>query len=104
MEVRDLRFACERREGRAWRRFDAIECLLHDAPGAPGAEAWLTDYDAITLHAGDSMWVVQGSFPSPMGGGYAAFLRRDDADRVATLTHGRVGRLAAIAPMRAEAR
>ena len=47
-----------------------------------------------TLHAADSMWVVRGSFPSPMGGGYAAFLERASADDVAARTSGRVARLA----------
>ncbi len=97
MDVADLRFACERRVGGRWRTYDAIECLLRDAGGAPGAEAWLSDYDTRTLHPADSMWVVRGEFPSPMGGGFAAFTRRGAADSVATLTHGRVERLAAFA-------
>lgn len=98
MEVRDLRFACERRTDRGWRRYDAIECLLRDGTIA---EAWLTDYDQTALHAADSVWIVKGSFPSPMGGGLAAFLSRDAAERVAAQTSGHVDRLAAIA---AEAR
>lgn len=95
MEIRDLHFACARREGRAWRRYDAIECLLRD-PGA-AAESWLTDYDALALHEASALWVVQGEFPSPMGGGFAAFAARGAADSVAAMTHGRVGRLAAFA-------
>lgn len=98
MEIRDPRFACERRAGRSWHRYDAIECLIRDAGEHAGAQAWLTDYDATTLHAADSVWVVQGAFPSPMGGGLAAFLSRDAADRVAAATRGRVDRLAAFAP------
>jgi nitrous oxide reductase accessory protein NosL len=94
MEIRDLRFACERRADRGWRRYDAIECLLRDGTTAG---AWLMDYDGATLHAADSLWVVRGSFPSPMGGGLAAFLSREAADRVAALTSGHVGRLDAIA-------
>ena len=98
MEIRDLRYACERRADRGWRRYDAIECLLRDGVTA---QAWLTDYDGATLHAADSMWVVKGSFPSPMGGGLAAFLSRDAAERVASQTSGHVDRLDGIA---AEAR
>lgn len=101
MEIRDLRFACERETGGKWRRYDAIECLIRDA--AAGGPAWLTDYDAVTLHAADSVWVVAGSFPSPMGGGFAAFLSREAADRVAEATRGRVDRLPAFVPAAAEA-
>ncbi|HKQ59528.1 MAG TPA: hypothetical protein VJY35_16820 [Candidatus Eisenbacteria bacterium] len=97
MDVRDLRFACQRRAGRAWRVYDAIECLLRDARAGDGAvaPAWLADYDRQTLHEADSMWVVQGEFPSPMGGGLAAFLARAAAESVAVETRGRVDRLGA---------
>ena len=98
MEVRDLRFACERKAAGAWRVYDAIECLMRDAgsaatPAGAGA-AWLADYDARTLHAADSVWVVRGAFASPMGGGFAAFGDRASADSVAAMTSGRVERLA----------
>jgi hypothetical protein len=98
MEVQDLRFACERRAGRGWRVYDAIECLTRDAgnaatPGGTG-NAWLADYDSRTLHAADSLWVVRGAFASPMGGGFAAFRHRAAADSVAAMTNGRVDRLA----------
>ena len=123
MDVRDLRFACERdaaspagtararppRTARAWRVFDSIECLLRDAAsgtpgaGAPGmARAWLADYDRRTLHAADSMWVVQGEFASPMGGGFAAFLDQAAADSVAAVTRGRVDRLVSFLAAQAE--
>jgi hypothetical protein len=100
MEVRDLRFACERESAGGWRAYDAIECLIRDAgSGATGAPAaggvWLADYDRQTLHPADSLWVVRGSFPSPMGGGFAAFLSRAAADSIASATQGRVARLAA---------
>ena len=96
MEVHDLRFACERGGPGAWRVYDAIECLIRDAGTTPKAphDAWLADYDRQTLHPADSLWVVRGSFPSPMGGGFAAFLARTAADSVATATQGRVERLA----------
>lgn len=93
MSIADPRYAGEAREGDAWRVYDSIECLLRDAPA--GAEAWLTDYDTGTLHAADSMWVVRGDIPSPMGGGYAAFLDHAAAEDVAGRTRGRADRLAA---------
>jgi nitrous oxide reductase accessory protein NosL len=96
MSVQDLRFACQRRVGRAWRVYDAIECLLRDAQGDGAiASAWLADYDRQTLHEADSMWVVRGEFPSPMGGGLAAFRTRAAAESVAAATRGRVDRLGA---------
>ena len=103
MEVRDLRFACERRADGDWRVYDAIECLMREAgtdadampAGAHAARAWLADYDTRTLHAADSIWVVRGGFASPMGGGLAAFRDRTAADSIAAVTSGRVDRLAA---------
>ena len=100
MEVRDLRFACERQAGKSWRVYDAIECLLRDAGPAPIANAWLADYDGTALHAADSLWVVRGAFASPMGGGYAAFLDRAAADSIAAATRGHVDRLGAFAGAR----
>jgi len=100
MEVRDLRFVCERRSGGTWRVYDAIECLMRDARHAAAAtppgmgDAWLADYDSRALHAADSVWVVRGSFASPMGGGLAAFRDRAAADSIAAVTSGRVDRLA----------
>jgi len=91
MAVAELRFACESRREGAWRTFDSIECLIADRKEAE--PAWLTDYDTRTLHAADSMWVVHGSFPSPMGGGYAAFLDPAAARDIAARTHGSVARL-----------
>jgi nitrous oxide reductase accessory protein NosL len=97
MGIEDRRFACERPVGGRWRPYDSIECLLRDAARAPGGAAFLADYDQAALHAAESLWVVRGDFPSPMGGGLAAFLDRAAADRVAAATRGRVGRLAAFA-------
>lgn len=95
MEARDLRFACERKAGGDWRVYDAIECLIRDASSAPStADTWLSDYDTQTLHAADSVWVVRGAFPSPMGGGLAAFRGRAAADSIAAVTSGSVGQLA----------
>src|SRR5512143_1794765 len=98
MDAGNPRFACERLVGKAWRVYDSIECLLDDEAKTPGGEVYLADYDTRALHAADSLWVARGSFPSPMGGGYAAFLSRAAADSIAAATRGRVGRFAEFAP------
>ncbi|MGE5175279.1 MAG: hypothetical protein ACM3JJ_02805 [Hyphomicrobiales bacterium] len=104
MEVRDLRFACAVRAGSEIRVYDSIECALHGGAGAPGSRVYLADFLTAALHEGDSLWVVRGDIPSPMGGGYAAFLDRTEAERVATARAGRTARFAAfLAPSAAEA-
>ena len=92
MSVVEFRFACARQAERGVRAYDSIECLLGDAETED--PAWLSDYDTRTLHPADSMWVVRGAFPSPMGGGYAAFRDLDAAHDVAARTDGEVARLA----------
>ena len=94
MEVGDLGFACELARKDSVRIYDSIECLLRDHPAA-GDRVYLADYDTRTLHAADSLWIVKGSFPTPMDGGLAAFRRRSAADEVAARAHGRVGAWAA---------
>ena len=90
MSIEDLRYACEDERQGTYRFFDAIECLLAVEPKAE--HAWLADYDTRALHAADSVWVVRAEMPSPMGGGFAAFLDRRAADEVAAARHGRVAR------------
>jgi nitrous oxide reductase accessory protein NosL len=95
MTVEDLRFACTRRDpatrGTGWRVYDSIECLAREwQPGLALRDVHAADYDQKHLHRADSLWVVKGSFPSPMGGGLAAFLDRDAARVVAGETHGEV--------------
>ena len=90
MEVRDLGFACELRRGGAYRVYDSIECLLRERP-APGEATYVADYDSQGLHRADSLWIVKGRFPTPMGGGLAAFLSRAAADSIAARSHGQVG-------------
>jgi len=97
MGIEDRRFACQRASRGRWRPYDSIECLMRDAARAPGGAIYLADYDQAALHAAESLWVVRGEFPSPMGGGLAAFLDRAAAERVAAATRGRVDRLAAFA-------
>jgi nitrous oxide reductase accessory protein NosL len=103
MQVGDPRWACERRVNGKWRVYDSIECLLSDKDGT--GPAWLTDWDHRTLHAADSLWIVHGDLPGPMGGGYAAFLERESAEEVAAARHGHVIRFAdAVSAARGAAR
>lgn len=93
MGIADARFASACRIDGRWRHYDSIECLIRDPGLAAADRTWLSDYDTRTLHPADSLWVVKGEFPSPMGGGFAAFATRAAADQVARETHGAVGRL-----------
>lgn len=97
MDVQDLRFACERETGGRYRVYDSIECLLRDAGRPAGGTVYLSDYDQMSLHAADSLWIVKGSFPTPMDGGLAAFSSRATAQEVASGTRGCVGRWAEFA-------
>jgi len=97
METRDLRWAAARRVDGRVRVYDSIECALKDAlprGTAAGSELYLADFTTAALHRSDSLWVVRADIPSPMGGGYAAFLDRSAAERVALERNGRAGRLA----------
>jgi nitrous oxide reductase accessory protein NosL len=94
MRIENMRFATEQRAQGSWRPYDSIECLLREAESTH--EAFLSDYDTQALYAADSMWVVQGRIDSPMGGGYAAFLGRAQADEAAAETEGEVFRLDAL--------
>jgi hypothetical protein len=94
MTIRDARYACVRAKRGHWRSYDSIECVLRDAGAGAAESAWLADYDTRRLVPADSLWVVKGEFPSPMGGGYAAFATRAAADEVAREAHGSVARFA----------
>lgn len=93
MSIRDTHFACVRGGHGRYRQYDSIECLLRDGPARAGESIYLSDYDLERLCSADSVWVVQGSFPTPMGGGFAAFAAERSARDVGTRTQGRVGRL-----------
>jgi hypothetical protein len=93
MSIRDTHFACVRGSNGRYRQYDSIECLLRDGAARAGESIFLPDYDLRQLCPADSVWVVQGSFPTPMGGGFAAFAEERSARDVGTRTHGRVGRL-----------
>ena len=93
MSIRDTHFACVRGSNGGYRQFDSIECLLRDGAPRHGESIYLPDYDQSRLCLADSVWVVQGSFPTPMGGGFAAFATESSARDVGARTNGRVGRL-----------
>ncbi len=95
MQASDLSLACEARSGDAWHVYDSIECALRDDRVTDPTTLYLADYDSKGLHRADSLWVVHGHFPTPMGGGYAAFATRDAADDLAGTTQGRVDRVTA---------
>jgi nitrous oxide reductase accessory protein NosL len=91
MGVEDLHFACERAAGGEWRVYDAIGCMMRDAPGASPRDLYLPDHERYHLHRADSMWVVQGEFQTPMPGSFAAFFGRAEADSFAAAHRGVVG-------------
>lgn len=86
------RFACERRDGKRWRVFDSIECMVRDSADVDARDAWLPDYDQARLHRADSLWIVKGHLSTPMGGGLVAFLDRASADSIAAASQGHVAR------------
>jgi hypothetical protein len=93
MSIRDTHFACVRGSRGHYLQFDSIECLLRNGPARTGELIFLPDYDRAQLCLADTVWVVQGSFPTPMGGGFAAFATEASARDVGARTKGRVGRL-----------
>lgn len=94
MTVGDPAYAAVSRPDRGDDRvFDSIECALRFRRRHPDEEArmWLVDLDSATLHPAERMTVVHADFPSPMGGGYGAFLDPDRADEEARVRGGTVG-------------
>jgi nitrous oxide reductase accessory protein NosL len=98
MEAEDLHFACVRASGGTWKVYDAVGCMMRDAPGASPRSVYLPDHERYRLHRADSMWVVHGEFQTPMPGGFAAFLVRAEADTFAAAHRGEVGRYQEFAP------
>jgi len=103
MSVDDARFVATRRVDGRWLVYDAIECLVADRVPRAGGVAWLTDFETGALAPEGERWVLRGDFPSPMGGGLAAFADRAVADSLAVATRGSVARLADL-PARGGAR
>jgi hypothetical protein len=105
MAVQEVRFAGLLRGADGDRQYDSIECLVKDAGDrdASGAGVYLADYDRGDLYAAESVWVVKGDFPTPMGGGLAAFASVESAQEVAAQTRGRVMRLVEVAEVAARA-
>ena len=100
MTVDEPRFAAAIRGEDGVEAFDSIECLLRRirrSGGIAPAGTWLADYEEESLHPASSMTVVAGGFPSPMGGGYAAFHDPAQARDTATARQGVAGSLAEFA-------
>ena len=93
MAVQEIRFAGLLRDEDGDRQYDSVECLVKDIAGRE-ARVYLVDYDRGTLHAAESVWIVKGDFPTPMGGGLAAFASMQGAREVADRTNGRIMQLA----------
>ena len=93
MAVQEIRFAGLLRDEDGDHQYDSIECLVKDVAGRE-ARVYLVDYDRGTLHAAESVWIVKGDFPTPMGGGLAAFASIEGAREVADRTNGRIMQLA----------
>ncbi len=96
MTVQDARFAAVVKDGSTVHTYDSIECLLkhrRTAGDASAAGIWIMDFDTQTLQPASSVTIVKGDFPSPMGGGYAAFADAAQARAQAEAHQGRVGTL-----------
>lgn len=78
--------------------YDAIECLVRDLRSRKGSRApdeiWLADLPTGELQPAARMTVVLADFPSPMGGGFAAFLSPQTAVDEARRRSGVAGSLA----------
>ncbi len=90
MTVGDARYAAVLRESDQDSYYDAIECLVRRLRQGATGEAWLSDYEPPhALIPATSATVLLAGFPSPMGGGYAAF---SDPERARALAESRKGR------------
>jgi len=98
MGIEDLKFAATREVASKWRAYDSIECLVADRARLEDGPAWLTDYETKALLPESAAWVLHGDFPSPMGGGLAAFADRAAAESLAVATQGTVTRLSGLTP------
>jgi copper chaperone NosL len=97
MKVEDGRFTAALRDGNGVQVFDSIECAaraVRKRGGESGGEVWLADFDTGVLHREADMTVVLADYPSPMGGGFAAFADPVHASSEAAARGGVTGRLA----------
>ncbi|HET9950900.1 MAG TPA: nitrous oxide reductase accessory protein NosL [Candidatus Eisenbacteria bacterium] len=114
MEIRNPRYAAAWIVAGRVRPFDSIECALQNAgaegragratPSGTERSLYLSDFASGSLHRADSLWVVRAKIPSPMGGGFAAFLDRAEAERIAAAREGSVSTAAALLGDATEAR
>ena len=76
MTINDARFMAVMAATKPERAYDSIECLVRvvRASGETVSDAiWVSDFDARTLRRQSELTFVHADYPSPMGGGYAAF-------------------------------
>lgn len=71
--------------------FDSIECAVRHVRLHPEGEVWLSDFSGGGLRRAKDLTVVRADFPSPMGGGYAAFADGAVARREAEERNGIAG-------------
>jgi hypothetical protein len=97
MIVKDPHYAgAAREEGRVL-AYDAIECLVRarrQAGGTVSDAIWVADHTTGVLHPQSAVTIVQGGYPSPMGGGFAAFLDPERGRAEAASRGGAAGTLA----------
>jgi copper chaperone NosL len=97
MIVKDPHYAAAVRDGARVLAYDAIECLVRarrQAGGSVSDAIWIADVDTGALHPQSAVTVVQGGYPSPMGGGFAAFSDPARARAEAEARGGAAGTLA----------
>jgi hypothetical protein len=76
MTLADLHYAAAVRESGRVLAYDSIECLARARRKARGTVSdgiWIADFGTGALHPQSAMTVVRADYPSPMGGGFAAF-------------------------------
>ena len=96
MTVNDARFAVLAEDGSTQHVYDSIECFLkgrRESGETSTSGIWIMDFDTQTLHPGAAVTIVKGDFPSPMGGGYAAFADASQARAQAEAHGGQLGTL-----------
>lgn len=95
MNVEDARYmAAVRTADGATEAFDSVECVIKRLRRDASGTVWLTDFESpgTWVQATDAT-VVRAGFPSPMGGGYAAFANPERAQGIAAERGGVAGSL-----------